>query len=273
MKKLIFTLIFLIISIPLFAGAWTMAKGHSYTRISMNYYYAHEEFADGGHREDFPWNGKYKDYNVGVYEEYGITDRITVLTSFYYKKIQKEDDFVKETTYGFSDIDLGLKVNILKGKKGVFSVQGLIKIPEAYDKHDTLPLGNGQYDFELRGLMGISLWPYIPGYMNLELGYRWRNNAPADELRYLIEFGTNITKNFYGRIKLDGILGMRNGKVQKDLSGNPTLSYNYDLGKLDITFGYKITKIISLEFEYTPEIYGKNTSAGATYTFAICITY
>ncbi len=273
MKKLLSILVFIIFSSSLYAGAWTMAKGHLYSRLAFNYYYSDEKFTNGGGKKDFKWNGKFKDYNVSLYVEYGITDRLTVLTSLYYKKIKKEDDFIKMTTYGIGDIDFGVKFNVFKGKKGVFSIQGLVKIPDAYDEDDELPLGNGQYDYELKALMGFSLWPTIPGYMNFELGYRWRTEEPADELRYLVEFGMDFTKKLYGRVKLDGIKGLDNGKIVKDLSGNPTLSYNYDLGKLDITFGYKITKKVSLELEYTPEIYGENTSAGATYTFAICYTY
>ncbi len=274
MKKALFTLSFLIFNFSLlFAGAWTMPKGHSYTRIAFNYYYADQKFTNGGAKKDFSWDGKFKDYNISLYEEYGITDRLTILTSIYYKKIKKEDDYIRMTTYGIGDIDLGLKFNIFKGAKGVFSIQGLVKIPEAYDEDDALPLGNGQYDYEIRGLIGFSLWPKIPGYLNLEFAYRWRTEEPADELRYLLEFGMDITKKIYGRIKLDGIKGLGNGKEEKDIAGNPTLSYNYDLGKLDITFGYKITKNTSIELEYTPEIYGQNTSAGATYTFAISCSF
>ena len=44
---------------------------------------------------------------------------------------------------------------------------------------------------------------------------------------------------------------------------------NYDLGKLDATLGYKISAHLGCEVSYTPEIYGENTAAGATYTFAI----
>jgi hypothetical protein len=66
---------------------------------------------------------------------------------------------------------------------------------------------------------------------------------------------------------------MDNGEEKKDANGNPTLSYNYDLGKLDITFGIKIKNNYFIEFEYTPEIYGKNTSAGATYTIAIACKF
>jgi hypothetical protein len=273
MKKILLAVLLIFISTSLYAGAWTQEKGHIYSRLAFNYYYADEHFLNGGSKKNFKWDGDFKDRNVSLYVEYGLTDRLTALTSLYFKEIKKEDDYVKQTTNGFGDIDLALKYNVFKGSKGVFSLQGLIKIPEAYDENDDLPLGNGQYDYELRGLMGFSLWPVLPGYMNFELGYRWRSEAPADELRYLVEFGSDFGKYLYGRVKLDGILGMDNGEEKKDANGNPTLSYNYDLGKLDITFGIKIKNNYFIEFEYTPEIYGKNTSAGATYTIAIACKF
>ncbi len=273
MRKYFFIIFSLFTISNLYGGAWTMPKGKLYTRIAYNYYYSNKEFASGGGKKHMDFHGRYRDYNFSFYAEYGITNKLTILTSFEYKQIKKEDKYIKMSTNGIGDIDLGLKLNIFKGPKGVISIQGLVKIPKAYDKNDYLPLGNGQFDYELRTLFGLSLWPKIPGYLNLEFGYRWRTEAPADELRYLVEFGTDITKKFYTRIKLAGIKGLGNGKEQKDILGNPTLSYNYDLGKLDITFGYKLTNKTSLEIECTPEIYGKNTSAGTTYTIAISFNF
>ena len=117
-------------------------------------------------------------------------------------------------------------------------------------------------------MYGRSLWPHIPGYCNFEIGYRWRFDNPSDELRYLAEFGMDFTKALYGRVKLDGIYSMNNGS-KFDSSGNPTITNNFNLGKLDMTVGYKISKRWGLEAEYTPGIYGKNTAAGATYSFAL----
>jgi len=46
-------------------------------------------------------------------------------------------------------------------------------------------------------------------------------------------------------------------------------SNNFDLGKLDVTLGYKMNPAWGIEASYTPEIYGQNTAAGATYTLAV----
>ena len=150
----------------------------------------------------------------------------------------------------------------------VIAAQTLVKIPEAYNKNDALPVGNGQYDFEVRLLYGRSLYPLIPGYYNFEVGYRWRLGDPSDEVRYLVEFGIDVTKDVYARAKLDGIYSMDNGE-RLGTAGNPTTTNNFDIGKLDMALGYKMSKQWGLEFGYTPAIYGQNTSLGATYSIAM----
>jgi protein XagA len=144
----------------------------------------------------------------------------------------------------------------------------LVKIPGSYDKNDALPLGNGQFDTELRLLYGRSLYQWLPGYANLELGYRWRAEAPSDEIRYLVEFGVDLTKKIYARAKLDGTLSVDNGK-RLDVGGNPTATNNFDLGKLELAAGYQITPALGLEASYRPDVYGQNTAAGANYSLAL----
>lgn len=151
------------------------------------------------------------------------------------------------------------------------SIQGLLKIPEAYDESDDVPLGNGQYDLEFRLLYGQSLYPLLPGYCNLEAGYRFRWEEPADEFRYLIEVGIDISPKTYARVKLDGILCMGNENRRLDINGNPSATEDYDLGKLDICLGYKISQTYGVELAYMPSVYGKNTAVGTTWTLAVVI--
>ncbi|MFZ2445232.1 MAG: hypothetical protein WAW37_02650 [Syntrophobacteraceae bacterium] len=249
------------------AGAWTMGKGQFYERVAFNYYYADEQF---GVKKSWTTFRSFTDMNVSNYFEYGITDRFTLINALYYKDLEKQEAFSNVDASGVGDIDLGLKAKLLEGSWGVLSTQGLAKFPGFYDKNDALPLGNGQYDTELRVLYGRSLYPF-PGYVNFEIGYRWRLDDPSDELRYLAEFGMDFTRDLYGRIKLDGILSMDNGAKNGaglGIAGNPTATNSFDLGKLDIALGYRLTKAYGLELVYTPEIYGRNTTQGATYTLA-----
>jgi hypothetical protein len=252
-------------------GAWTAEKGASYNRLAINYYYSEKNYIDDSDRLSFPDDGSFQDINLNYYVEYGLTDRTTFIGSLYNKWIKKEDDTVEMKTWGMGDVDLALKHKLVDNSFGVVSAQGLVKIPELYDEDDTLPLGNGQYDFELRILYGRSIRPILPGYYNAEIGYRWRAEQPSDEFRFLAEFGVDFSEKFYGRVKLDGLLGVDNGEKSVDSSGNPTISNDFDLIKLDVALGYKMTKRWGLEAAYTPSIYGQYTAAGATYTLALVL--
>ena len=250
------------------AGAWTIKKGKLYDRFGVNYYFANEEFDGDGDRRDFPSDGEFRDFHLNNYIEFGLTDSITLINSIYYKSIEREDDTVDQETWGVGDIDVGAKFKLAEGPWGILSAQTLIKIPGPYDSNDDLPLGNGQIDFDVRVLYGRSLYPFVPGYCNFEIGYRWRFEDPSDELRYLIEFGVDFSRDIYGRVKLDGIYSMDNG-THYDTTGNPTTTNNFDIGKLDTALGYKISKYWGIELGFTPEIYGQNTATGATYTVAV----
>ena len=252
-----------------FAGAWTAKQGAFYDKMSFNYYYAHETFDSSGNRHGTANNGKFTDYNLSNYFEYGLLDNLTLINSLTYKWLENDNDSALSKGHGVGDVDLGLRYKLLDSEKiGIFSSQLLVKIPGGYETTDALPLGNGQYDTELRLLYGRSLYPVIPGYANVEIGYRWRAGAPSDEIRYLIEMGVDVTKEFYTRAKLDGTFSVDNGN-KIDTNGNPTSTNNFDLGKLDLTVGYKAAPNWGLEASYAPAIYGQNTAAGATYSLAL----
>jgi hypothetical protein len=252
-----------------FAGAWTAKQHAFYEKLAFNYYYSHETFNTTGSRGGTPDNGKFTDYNLSNYFEYGLLDSLTLVNSLSYKWLENDNNMARTKAYGLGDVDLGLRYKLLDSDKiGIVSSQLLVKIPGPYSQNDPLPLGNGQFDTELRLLYGRSLYPLIPGYGNVEIGYRWRAESPSDEIRYLIEFGVDISKDFYTRAKLDGTISVDNGK-KRDTSGNPTTTNNFDLGKLDLTVGYKAAPNWGVEASYVPSIYGQNTAAGATYSLAL----
>jgi hypothetical protein len=162
--------------------------------------------------------------------EYGLSKNLTLVSNLVYKHLQYEDDTVDSKTYGVGEIELATRYCLWRNGGSAFSVQGLVKIPEAYDEDKIVALGNGQYDFEIRLLFGQSLYPVIPGYVSFESGYRFRCEAPADEFRYLVEMGVDITPKLYGRVKLDGILGIGNEDRMTDRMGNPNSQVDRRLG-------------------------------------------
>lgn len=252
-----------------FAGAWTAQKGGFYEKASFNFYHADKNFDRDGNRRDLTDHGEFTDYNVSNYLEYGLSDDLTVINSLSYKWAENDNDLSRATAHGIGDIDLGARYRLHQSDAlGVISTQLLVKIPGGYDKNDPLPLGNHQYDTEVRLLYGRSLYPRLPGYANLEIGYRLRAGDPSDELRYLVEVGFDLGRNFFTRAKLDGISSINNGS-RSDGSGNPTTTNNFDLGKLDLALGYQVTPAMGVELGYRPDLYGQNTAAGANYSVAL----
>jgi len=136
-----------------------------------------------------------------------------------------------------------------------------------------LPLGNGQEDFEGKVLFGKSFGAL--GYGGLEVGYRFRTEAPVDEFRYLVEYGFDLNDRTYLRTKLDGIHAASSSDVDNNLpltaatALNPQLPLEFDLGRLEYTAGYKFSDTLAGEITGTTAVYGDNTLKGTNIQVAL----
>ena len=83
------------------------------------------------------------------------------------------------------------------------------------------------------------------------------------------------------RFKLDGIKSANNAKDRSAAASgpsggyltNPSLGLEYDLGKLECTIGYQVSRPWSVELTYTANPYGKNISAGNQLSAALVYYY
>jgi len=235
-----------------FAGAWTPKKGENYIKESFNYFETSSRFGPEGGFENFR--------NVNF-------NHLTFFAQGAYVKTRNQDSGVTTFGSGISDIDLGLRYRVIDGPI-VVSVQGLFKAPYLYDKNADLPIGNGQEDFEGRVLVGAPLGDRA--YGALEAGYRIRTEDPADEFRYIIEVGTDLTERTYVRAKLDGTHAV-GGVSQADIANipvvtsgnvNPQIPTRFNVGRLEYTAGYKLSDTIAAEIAGTTAVYGDNTLKG-----------
>lgn len=193
MKKRIFLLVAVLCIFPsheLFA-AWTQAKGYSYNQFSLSHYRTVEKYTTL-HRDEegslITTSGdiikheeaEFNSTKLSYYGEYGITDKITVIASFPYDW-QRSNDTKRyageDGPSGIGDINLGMRYQLvpnLFGSGVLMSVQGEVKIPEAYDYDHplfNLSLGDGQYDTSFILKFGRGLGK---GYAWLDVGYKYR---------------------------------------------------------------------------------------------------
>lgn len=239
------------------AGAWTLEKGAVYNKIAANYFTSDSTFGTGA--EGFE---EFTDFTVNYYGEFGLTDKLTLITQIPLRRSENTTAGESVDTFGVGDVDIGLRYNLLN-EKWVVSGQFLYKAPFLYDEDEELPLGNGQSDFEFRLQAGRSLFPY--GYVGFEAGYRIRAEDPSDEFRYLAEYGFDLNKNVYLRTKLDVIQAIDSTDIEIDLTGSPAFPNAFDLGKVEASIGYKFNAKSSIEFTFTESIFGENILDGQTY--------
>jgi len=249
-----------------YSGAWTGPKGASYNKFGFNYFSSDTQFVSDNNT--VASGSEFTDFNFTYYGEYGLRDDLSIFASVPFKSLESDPDVgVSVDNSGIGDIDLGVRYNLYNEDWGLLSLQGLVKIPSAYDENDALPLGNGQTDIEVRLLFGKSLYPK-PMYIGAEIGYRSRADEPSDEIKYLLEFGYTLNDKVSLRVKLDGTTSAKNADTLPPTGANPTLAPDYDLGKLELTAGYTIKKNRFLEFTLTPTVYGRNTADGTTFSVA-----
>lgn len=256
--------VFGLLALPLLAqaGAWTPKEGASYNKFAVNSYDSDSFY--GPAPQNF---GKFTDRNATYYFEYGLRDDIAFYGSLPYKRLNNTDtNGARQRNTGVGDIDLGLRFRHVGGPT-VVSTSWLFKAPYAYRENDPLALGNGQADLEFRVQLGRSLGK--AGYLGAEAGLRKRYGAPADEFRYLLEYGGDIGSRLYARAKLDGIQGLGNSDSRSVTPGNPTLNLEFDLAKAELTGGVKLGQSLSAELTVTRDIYGNNTLRGTNYGLAL----
>ncbi|MBL7049282.1 MAG: hypothetical protein ISR96_07200 [Nitrospira sp.] len=166
-------------------SAWTQPKGHAYNQMTVSRYETDKKFTSvdaNGNAIAIKKNNaeKFVSTKVTYYGEYGVTNDLTVFTSFGWDWQRSADNMNfagTDGTSGIGDINLGLKQSFIKDLFGtgiLMSGQAEVKIPEAYDFGNpltTLSQGNGQYDATLQVLFGRG---FSKGYAWLNTGYQFR---------------------------------------------------------------------------------------------------
>jgi hypothetical protein len=234
---------------PLFAGAWSQQKGHSYTKMTFIYSDATGVFGSTSPAE-------FTDYSVYFYGEYGLLNRLTViLNTPVFKQSENIANYVYGKTTGLlaGDLELQAKYQFVS-KPVVLAVLGGAKIPVAYDIVDNPPLGNGETDFDAKFLLGMSFYP-IPAYATGDIGYRFRGGEFVDELQYNFEAGYTVFSKFLLKFMLNGIRHIQNAEGESNLFGFPLEEDRTRVGGGVI---YLLSKNVEIEADYLDTTAGLN---------------
>ena len=218
--------------------------------------------------------GELRDLNYSAYLEYGLLDRLTLVSSIPYKQLKDTRTLrdlnevitgtALERRWGFGDMEMRLRW-LLANKPVVASIAVGGKIPLWYeeDPNTRVPLSSKKMDADIRLLLGQSLYP-APIYVTGEVGYRVRGGNISNEWFYALEVGITVDR-FLFKGYLSGIrtFGTCNPVGEVELIGDQSVL------KLSPGVIYRLTDWMELSVDMIRIAAGCNTSAGNTFLFGI----
>jgi hypothetical protein len=274
------------------AGAWVQKKDGYYLKVSSSYLSSAREFNVDGDEVDILsgdtllTDTSYRDISVGIYLEYGLTDRLTAVASLPFKVLRSRRTElsvvpgltrdVDAETGGLADASLGLRYPIATAPFPV-AVEGSVKLPLGYaDRPDNggPPLGTSHVDIEARLLAGVSLYPF-PGYVTGGVGYRVKTGDLDDEIDFSIEGGASW-KRLGARIGLGGSYSTGDPPdISRSEDGRVSSTVHItDQDVLMLTPGlsFSFNDEIALVAEAFHTLSGRNTVAGTTFALGVVYT-
>jgi hypothetical protein len=188
------------------AGAWLQPTGGSYVKVAGVHSATTDRIDCRGDREPAePFGGTYSENKIFLYGEYGWTGALTAVGSFGFGEQEIVDAEVPDYgTRSSGDLRVGLRWGLRRDPRLPISVESLVSIP-TYPSTDLtlpvgqreqyLPAGSGEVEAELRLQAGLSFWP-VPGYANVDAGYRVRGGDFGDQWLLAAELGASLGRLF-----------------------------------------------------------------------------
>ena len=259
-----------------FAGAWTQKKGGYYFKVAAGYLNSTRDIDANGKQIQKANMGELRDLNYSAYLEYGLLDRLTLVSSVPYKQLRDTRTLrdlnsvvtgtALERRWGFGDMEMRLRW-LLANQPVVASIAVGGKIPLWYDEdlNTRVPLSSKKVDADVRILLGQSLYP-APIYVTGEVGYRIRGGNFSNEWFYALEAGITVDRFlFKGYLSSIRTFGTCNPVGEVELIGDQNVL------KLSPGVIYRLTDWLELSVDMIHIAAGCNTAAGNTFLFGISL--
>jgi hypothetical protein len=257
-------ILFLLISVPAFAGAWVQKQGHGEFIANATYFTTDEYYDRNG---DSTSQTRFDKFELQPYLEYGVTKSITLGGSLFLQRAVQGD----KHNNGIADPELFLRKQIYRDNKNVVSLQPLIKFASNFNHEATPRGGSGSTDAEISLLYGRNLNLISPrDYADFRLGYRTRSDDLNDQIRADAALGLRVSDAW------EIIPGLR--YVKATSLGSATAfsengEQNYDLLKAELGANYYLNNTRSLRANLFSHVAGKQTGSGQGVTVGYAVKF
>lgn len=250
----VFAVLFLVINIGFSQSAWVKSKGEWYTQLAYNDISNYDRiFNKNG--DDLYTAREVSDRTIQWYNEYGLTNKLTLVASIPYK-VMSTGDVVAQSTFPVSI------------EKGNLAALGNIAIAARYlllNKKVNLTtqfqigLPTGQYDSATGLRSGIDAWVFNPSIAIGKGGHRWfaqsnlglhlRTNDYSNGLKFYVEGGYKFFDKLWVIAFIDIVDAFEDGAFVEPIENRATFSNlnNSEYGG----FGMKFIRAFSKKFGLT----------------------
>lgn len=253
---------------------WAVGRGEHWVKLSVFHHATEERFdADGDVRPFLGTDARSSSTAVFLDAVYGLHDRVDLWVQLPYFDLHFDDAADDRHSAGFGDVRASLRYAVppLFGVSVPLALRVGAKAPIRDFPIDAeiIPVGEGQWDLEAIGELGVSFWP-TPAYGVLWLGYRWRlentetTRDPGAEKVLLAELGGRLFGAAGAKLTLDGTFGA-NGSIQGIRLGQDRREILY----LQPALTYALGGGFSLEAGARFPLHGRNHPAGSQLVAAL----
>jgi protein XagA len=254
------TLILLALTSSANAGPWTHAQGKGQFITTASVYEKKRDFNSHGRSIK---SDKFRKYELTPLLEYGLTNDLTIGGKVYLDHLISYSTLGKRKETGLADVEALSRYQFYKDNDHVMAFQGMVKIPGPYNKNHNPSLGAKQVDLEARILYGFNNQiGNCPWYLAFEGAYRFRFQAPADQVRLDATLGFKLTERFEVMVQSFNTISLKNHK--KGAAINNPFGVDYDIYEISPSLLIRLTPAIKLQVGGGFVFAGRKVGAGKT---------
>ncbi len=284
MQKLFSTAIlcFLVLTLSYAGGPWPQPKGGLYLKLSEWWTVFDQHYTDIGKIDPNVTTGI---FNTNLYAEYGLTDRVTVITNANLFSRNLMNNVISGTTNevlipgealnSIGDIDLGIKYGLTKpGSVFPVAVSAIFGIPTGTTgggSQENIQTGDGEFNQMVRidagrGFRIGTLDAYASGYTAINN----RTNNFSEEFHLGLELGVAfLNRKLWMTSRLNVVESFKNGLESGLANATSIFANNTEYSSFGLEANYYITKKIGFSAGFAGAFRGEVIAARPSYSVGV----
>ncbi len=201
---------------------------------------------------------------IRFFGEAGLNDQVSLnLKTDYFdntNQFESNGQRVTQSSWGFGDLEVGARYTWQQDPSVSTQVKALI--PTGYNTTNPLPLGYGEFGYDLSvGLANSAVVGEWSAFFDSCLTFRDYFGDAGSRIKASIAGGVDLSDSIQLITSLDGDFSLGNGNPQF-LNGNPILDPDFDNIKLSGQFTFRVAEDVRIMVGGFHYLTGRNVSAG-----------